>query len=452
MFKNTFKKRDSARASVRTCAVLAIVFLPLGAFGQTPAVQVIAEEEVYTIVNPDNGAGPMWAYGSTEIARSGDTVYVCQMETGASIPPLSNTRWRLLQRADGGWRLVVEPDRFIQREPCPLAVIRDTLFLSVNDSTQPPGTQYGNCEPHVLRFRCSGGAVEQTKLTPAWAKQHTFTDHSYRGFAADPEAAKVVMLNIDAETSEQNACLMTTDGQTIGTASVSFPIRACYPQVALRGNAVHVLAIGDIVEPVAGWKAYKFEQTQRSWDYVFRILYYTATPDITRQGFTAPLEIANVDATGGAISNQDLWISPDGAAYSLYTECEVASALLRDRFFPGKSVIPSLRLAVVKDGAVASRTVLYHGSEASQPGWARFHVAADGTVYAVLYVSGSGAGNKLLQVYPPVENAPLIPIPAQTPLPAFCLANIRAGNLPSNTIDLLGQSGNVLRYMQLRLE
>lgn len=438
--------------TVRICALLNLILAPVWVFGQTPAVQVIAEEEVYTFVNPDNGSGPMWAYGSTEIVRSGDAVFVCQMETGAGIPPLSNTRWRLLKRADGGWRVVAEPDRFIQREPCPLAVIRDTLFLSVNDSTQPPGTKYGNCEPHVLRFRFNGDAVEQTKLTPVWKKQHTFTDHSYRGFAADPETGQIVMLNIDAETSEQNACLMTPDGRTIGSASVNFPIRACYPQVALRGNAVHVLAIGDIVEPVAEWKAYKFEQTQRSWDYVFRILYYTSTPDITRQGFATPLEIANVDATGGAISNQDLWISPDGAAYILYTEREVASALLRDRFFPGKSIIASLHLAVVKDGAVASRTVLYPGSETIQPACARFHAAADGAVYAVLYASGPDAGNKLLQVHPPVENPPLIPIPAQEPLPSFCLANVRAGNPPSDTIDLLGQVGDTLRYMQVRLQ
>ena len=415
------------------------------------SVTVNVEEEVYSFVNPDNGSGPTWAYGSTEIVRSGGDVFVCQQETGAGVPPLSNTRWRLLKRTSAGWKAIAEAPAYLQREPCPMAVLGRDIFLSVNDSTQPPGTRYGNCDPHVLRFQPDGDAFQQSRLSPVWAKQHTFTDHSYRGFAADPAAGRVVMLNIDAETSEQNACMMTASGKTLGAASVSFPIRACYPQVALRGNAVHVLAIGDIVEPVTEWKAYKFEQTQRSWDYVFRILYYTVAPDLVQAGFSTPLEIANVDATGGAISNQDLWVSPDGGAFLLYTQCEVASALLRDKFFPGKSILNSLHLAIVRDGAVAERRQLYAGTEQSQPACARFHVAENGVLYAVLYVTGPGAGNKLLQVDPPLDNAPLISIPAQIPLSSFCAANVRAGNAPSNTIDLLGPSGDTLRYVQVEI-
>lgn len=433
-------------------AVMILFMSPLVIFAETISVQVQAEEEVYKFVNPDNGSGPMWAFGSTEIARSGDDVFVCQMETGEGIPPLSNTRWRLLRRTSNGWAVVAQPDAFIQREPCPLAVIGDTLFLSVNDSTQPPGTKYGNCEPHILRFTFNEGKADQAKLMPVWKKQHTFTDHSYRGFAADPAANQVVMLNIDAVTSEQNACLMTPGGETVGGASVSFPIRACYPQVALHGNAVHVLAISDIVEPVAEWKSYKFEQTQSSWDYVFRILYYTVTPDITTSEFAAPIEIANVDKTGGHISNQDLWIGPDSKTYIMYTECEVASALLRDKFFPDKSIIASLYLSAVRNGAIESRRILYPGNDNGQAACARFHVASNGTVYAVLYVSGPEAGNKLVQVFPPVENPPLIAVPAKNPLASFCLANTRAGNAPSDTIDMLGPIGETLSYMQVQIQ
>ena len=42
------------------------------------------------------------------------------------------------------------------------------------------------------------------------------------------------------------------------------PIRACYPQVALRDRAAHVLAIGDIVEPNEAWRAHKKEATGSS--------------------------------------------------------------------------------------------------------------------------------------------------------------------------------------------
>jgi len=98
---------------------------------------------------------------------------------------------------------------------------------------------------------------------------------------------------------------------------------------------------------------------------------------------------------------------------------------------------------------VVSRKVLHAGTEAEQCGHARFHVAADGTVYAVMYVTGTAAGNKLMQIYPPVENAPLVPIPAKQPVSGYCLAGVRAGNVPSNTIDILAQtSGDAMSYLE----
>ena len=49
--------------------------------------------------------------------------------------------------------------------------------------------------------------------------------------------------------------------------SIRFPICACYPQVAVRDGAAHVLAIGDVVEPVAAWRDYKKEKSGSAWDY-----------------------------------------------------------------------------------------------------------------------------------------------------------------------------------------
>lgn len=416
------------------------------------SVRVEAEEDVYTFTNPDNGSGPMWAFGSSTIARDGGDVFVCQYEVGEGVPLLCNTRWRLLRRAADGWKAIAECEKYNQREPCPLAVMGGTLYLSVNDSTQPPGTKYGNCLPHVLRFAPKDDAWDKTALMPVWRAAHKFTDHSYRGFAADPAANRIVMLNIDADTGVENACLMTAAGETVAGASIEFPIRSCYPQVALVGNTVHVMAVGDIVEPVEEWRKYKFEQTGREWDYVFRILYYSAAADIAKGGFAPPLEIANVDKTAGGITNQDMWIAPDGAALLMYKESEVASALMRDKFFPGKSLLNSMHLAVVRDGAVVSRRVLHTGAEGCEAGWARFHTAADGTVYAVLHVTGPEAGNKIMQVWPEIENPPLIPLPAAQPLTSFFLASVRLGSRPSDTIDILGPVGNTMRYIRAVLE
>jgi hypothetical protein len=63
------------------------------------------------------------------------------------------------------------------------------------------------------------------------------------------------------------------------------------------------MAIGDIVEPNRVWQAFKKQKTGREWDYVFRRLFYTGTPDIGRTDFAAPVEIDSVDVTGGHITN-----------------------------------------------------------------------------------------------------------------------------------------------------
>jgi len=420
---------------------------------QGPRVQVTAEESVYAYVSPNNGSGPLWCYGCSVVARCGEVVVASQMETGEGVPLLCNTRWKLLRRAESAWGVAAETEGYRQREPCPVAVTsEEDVFLYVNDSTRPPGEKYGLCEPHLLKFSSQETGAPPVKIAPVWGGDSYFTDHSYRGFGADRARAQLLMLNIDARTSIQHACLLSSEGRTLATGSITFPIRACYPQVALRDGAVHVLAISDIVEPVEEWRAYKHKQTGRDWDYVFRILYYTRTHDLATTDFSEPIEIANVDATGGHISNQDLWLGPDGVAYVMYTERQVASALLRDKFFPDGSTINSLHLAVVRDAAIVSRRILIAGNETSQPGHARFHETPDGTLYAVLYVSGAEAGNKLMQVYPGIDDPPLIPIPLKQPMGSFCLASVRAGNAPANTIDLFGNGPNsTMAYAQIRL-
>jgi hypothetical protein len=434
--------------------------ITLCCLGQAPVVEVIAEEDVYPFVNPNNGSGPLWSFGCTPIVRVGDDVVVSQMETGEGVPLLCNTRWILRRRSNDGrranvsWRVIAEADGYRQREPTSLGVTSDgAIYLNVNDSTEPPGTKYGACDPHILTYSLADPSVNGRRISPTWVDEPYFTDHSYRGFAVDSTADRVLMLNIDAKTSVQNWCLLTPEGDTIRNGQITFPIRSCYPQVALKKGAGHVLAIGDIVEPVGEWRTYKHEQTGRDWDYVFRILHYTWTPDIAKQDFARPIEIANVDETAGHIMNQDMWIAPDGAAYILYTEREVQSALMRDKFFPGKSTRAGLHLAVVRDGRVESKRVLIEGTAEQEVGCGRFHEMPGGTLYAVLYVAGTDAGNKLMQIYPPQDDPPLIPIALRHPFGSFSLATVRAGCKPSSVIDLFGHAkgGDTLSYAQVRI-
>ncbi|MBI5091394.1 MAG: hypothetical protein HZB26_03010 [Candidatus Hydrogenedentes bacterium] len=406
-----------------------------------PKVEVQAEEDVYTFVPPNNGSGPLWSYGCTPITRLGDTVVVSQQETGKDVPLLTNTRWRLLRRESGAWKLWAEAEGYRQREPAVVATLsKDALYLYVNDSQTPPGTKYGECKPYLLRFTLADKDTKGTPLYPKWDGPTTFTDHSYRGYSADAAAKQLVMFNIDAKTSVQHWSLLNETGETLGNGTLTYPIRSCYSQVQLTKGACHVLAISDIVEPVEEWKKYKFDQTKATWDYVFRILYYTSTPDLRSKPFAAPIEVANVDKTAGHISNQDLWVAPDGTAYILYTETETASALMRDKFFPGKSLVPSMKLAVVKDGAVISRKTLVEGSAERVASHARFHLTPEGVLYALTFFSGKENYNALLQIHPESAAEP-IRVPFKTPFNSFCLATVREGNSPSRTIDVIGHQG-----------
>jgi hypothetical protein len=432
---------------------------PQAAFGAEPIVEV--EEVVASCRPPDNGAGPLWCYGAPLVVRRGDLVFASVMETGEGVPPLSNARWRLFRRDARGWELVREPDGFRQREPCPLvAPDPDHLVLSVNPSTQPPGTQYGRCDPHLLLFDTRKLDRPPVALRPPWPGDAHFTDHSYRGIAADSRRGELLVLNIDASTSVQYWALGTARGAFPRTGAMAFPIRACYPQVALRTGAAHVLAVGDIVEPNNAWRTFKKQKTGRAWDYVFRRLFYTWSPEIVSRPFIEPIEIDTVEATGGHITNLDLWIDPRGTAHLLYLKTNL-SLLLRDQFFPGQAIKTTLEHVEVAGGKVTRRTTLLPGGEKARetPHYARFHVAEDDTLWVVELVTGrrpdgsSLVENRVFPDRPSQAQVTPVRLALETPLTAFFTAAERGGSRPSNVLDLFGTGGDgsTLRYARVRV-
>ena len=434
------------------------VFIIL-ALSQTTTV-VEAEEIVTMCASPNNGAGPFWCYGAPLVIRWENDVFVCAMETGEDVEPLCNTRWRLFRkRGDGSWEMVHADDDFRQREPCPLVSFSNgRIFLSVNPSTQPPGTKYGPCDPHLLEFSASESEKPGVPVHPVWEEDTSFTDHSYRGMASDGERGEILLLNIHSRGGEQYWSFRDANGKWAAHGSIRFPIRSCYPQVALKNGAGHVLAIGDIVEPVEEWRTYKFEQSGRSWDYVFRRLFYTYTPDITKTGFVEPIEIDDLEATSGHITNLDLWIDGEGSAHILYLKRLVQSTKMRDRFFPDVPLTTSLEYVVMQGRDVVKRSTLFKGGEGASsevPGYARFHVASDGRLFVIYYCSGSDADgngiseNRLLQI----GDSKPVTIPLQEPFRMFFTATERGGSAPSDIIDLFGPGHDqTLRYARIRLE
>ena len=440
-------------------AAIGILLLCSSVLAVEPIVEI--EEVVATCLPPDNGAGPLWCYGAPVMVRQGDTIYVSVMETGKGVPLLSNTRWRLFRRDARGWQLIQQPDGFRHREPCPVVSLgSDRLLLSVNPSTEPPGTKYGRCDPHLLLFDIQQISRAPDVLRPPWPKSAHFSDHSYRGIAADSNHGEFLVLNIDATTNAQRWAFGMADGTFPRTGTISFPIRACYPQVAIRDRAAHVMAIGDVVEPNREWQAFKKQQTGREWDYVFRRLFYTETPDIRRTDFAAPVEIDSVDATGGHIANLDLWVDPKGSAHLLYLKTNI-SPVIRDRFFPGRDIATTLEHVELTGCKVARRTTLFSGGEKSSETcqYARFHSAADGTLWVIERVSGSRPDgsrfdeNRVFAIRPEQARMTPIPLALNTPFSTYFTAAERGGNRPSNVLDLfgIGADGETLRYARVRI-
>jgi hypothetical protein len=420
-------------------------------------MRVITEETIATCEPPNNGSGPLWCYGAPLLTRTGTDVYASIMETGADVPPLCNTRPRLYRkRGTEGWQLVWAPPAFREREPCPLVTLgQGRLFLSVNTSVMPPGTYYGKCKPALLGF--SRNTLSTPKEhTPSFPQTATFTDHSYRGIAADSQRDEILLLHIDAQTSEYHYALRKHDGSWDPPGVLAFPIRACYPQVVLLNRVAHVLAIGDIVEPVEEWRRHKREKTQREWDYVFRRLFYTWTPHVPTEPFRPPIEIDNVDATGGHITNLDLWLDKQGVAHLLYLRLQT-TPLLRERYFPNLPLRTSMEYCTVKDGRLVRKQTLMEGGEGlntPHPRYGRFH-SPDGTRLLVVFAATEPDGTWFNAVMPllPQRGEPTR-IPLREPFTAFFTACERGGSRPTKTLDIFGvgvHSPNSLRYAALIL-
>ena len=433
--------------------------------GKEQGVRCAVEvEEVVTSYTPaNNGAGPLWCYGSTVIARQGGNVFLSVIETGENVPLLCNTRWQLWHHSADGWKLAQSEKEYRQREPCPLAVFQGGhVFLSVNPSTEPAGTKYGPCNPLVLEFDPANPASPAKTHTPAWADGTYFTDHSYRGFAADGANDELLLLNINAKTSEQFVSYRDSKGLWHPKGTITFPIRSCYPQVALRDGSAHVMAIGDIVEPVKEWQKLKFEKLKRKWDYVFRRLFYTYSDNIRTAGFCDPIEIDTVEKTGGHIRNLDLYIDETGAAHLLYTKQQHQYEFIRDKYFPGEAMTAYLEHVIVKDGKVFSRQTLAErpsGPTDFEPSFGRFHISGTGDLYVI--AAGMSAekgqrtyGNFLGRISADNNKPKFERIELKHPFGNFFTNTLRGGSKPSDIIDIFGIANDNpnLRYARIRIE
>jgi hypothetical protein len=309
-------------------------------------------------------------------------------------------------------------------------------------------------------------------LLPEWDGKPDFTEHSYRSFAADGPGRELILfqniLYTHAEwTFRDSAGQWAAKGRLIWPAGTDYPkpepIRVCYPDVALKGRAVHFCGVSDIVEPYPEWRAFKKQLTGQEWDYDFRRLFYTWTPDITRERFRDWVEIASRDKTCGGVSPGDLWVAPDGAAHIVWTE-RALDERLRQKFFPEAKQSHTLNYAVIRDGKVVLRRTLLAAEEGKAnevASAARFQVTPDHRLFVIFYVQGTRSDgkpvseNRVLEISAGGEPGPAAPIGFQQPFNSYFTATVRGGSPPSDTLEMLGQrasAGLTISYARVKLQ
>ena len=332
-------------------------------------------------------------------------------------------------------------------------------MLSVNPTLTAPGAYSGPADPHLLAFNRRDFSKAPAVLRPAWSGDPRLTEHTYRGMGVDARNRELLVLHNDGSGKPRaHWAFLDRRGAWGSSGVIEYPIRGCYPQVALRNGAAHVLAVGDVVEPVAEWRKWKFEQTRREWDYVFRRLFYAWTPAVATEPFGEIVEIANVDATAGHITNLDLWLDPDGAAHLLYLQRTVANRAMRDRFFPGARLAVSLEHCVVRKGAVASRRTLLTAEEepgSELPAYARLHAISKGRVAALASTrTDTHYRMRLIDVWPDFKGPGGTALELEHPMANFMTATERGGSPASERIDVMGIAPgqrNTIRYALIQL-
>ena len=435
-----------------------------------PVVEL--EEEVYTYEPSNNGAGPMWCSGSTCLVRIGTNVFASGLETLKDRKPLNNCRWTLFKRDQRGWSALQKDPNDRTREPCPLAGFADgRLFLSANPTLSTAESGGGPAQPELLEFAASDPSAGIQRILPVWEGNPPFTEHSYRSFSADASCQDLLLLQNIGYTHAEWA-LRDRSGKWAARGKLRWPegkdypkpepIRVCYPNVAIKNRAVHFCGVSDIIEPYPEWRAYKKTLTGQEWDYDFRRLFYTWTPDIASEKFHDWIEISSRDKTCGWVSPGDLWIAPDGGAHVMWTERAIDERL-RQKFFPDARQNHSLNYAVIFNGRVTVRRQLLSVEEgeagpiAASP---RFQVTPDHRLFVIYYASGKSSQgkalseNQVMEILPGGEHGPSVRLPFNKPFTSFFTATPRGGSMPSITLDLLGQQEGrpqTIGYARVRL-
>jgi len=425
---------------------------------------LVAEETIDTVGNPRNGASPLWCYGSHIMVRDRDTLYLSLLRPDEGVPVYCNTHWELWRRDHQGWVELHRGGEALEREPCPIGLIgEDELVLSIQPRyVAKPFVNVGEqtswlCLPGLVSINpleTEDDDLVYINLQPVFPVGSDFSQHSYRGFGVDRVNREILLLVLEQTDEHYQPTWLGRDGNWRPLPLLKFPVRGCYPQIALSDRKAHVLAIGDIVEPVEEWRQAKSEEFNREWDYVFRRLFYAWSPDLETDGFQPSVEIDSVDDTAGFIRNLDLYVDADDRAHVLYQKMPYQYAFMRDRWFPGEAMTVSLEYVVLEKGQVILRKTLRQGlaekdlsdsQDSMRLHYGRFHPLPDGKLGVVFSGSWRGqdgeaeSGLFLSRLSDVGEIEATTRLAAERPLTGTFFTNTpRGGSDVGNHLDLVG--------------
>ena len=425
-------------------------------------------EKIAQVPAWDNGAGPLWGKASSVIARIDGDVIVSLPELNPLMTNLSRVSPVLyMKRGSAPFKRMYHDPMHFTREPMPLMRASDgSLIMTTNPMLGQPrydGPRSGDpSQPELLFFRPEERYQALVREVPRWSESFYFMEHSYRNCAFDRDTNEMLLVNQFLEDNEGKFAWVYRDanGAYVNGGRLTFPVRACYAPISLRNRQVHIVAVSDVTEPNATWKACKFEHTQRAWDYDFRMLLYKNCDDITKGQFTDTVCIASRDETCGHVFPQDIYVDADHVCHVLYTTKRIWHPFLRDRFFPEQRFESTLEYAAVKNGSVIHRAILDRDAEASDGAFieteycASLQERSDGSM-VVLYSKWNAPGHACRGngYYCTRLTMPDDAVSIQLSLPAamFCLAGPRAGNLPGDTADLFILAGEEAFYASVHL-
>lgn len=430
-----------------------------------PRVEI--EEDLYSYIPADNGAGPFWCFGNTSIVECGGRVFAAGLETLPDVKPLSKCVPLLYVREDQGWRLLYRGEGRT-REPSPLCCFEDgRVFLSLNTSQVGVEEYSGPSTPSILVFDAANPDGGCNEIFPGWAGEPPFTEHSYRSFVCDAESRELVIFQ-NIGNSHAEWAFMDADGNWSSNGQLEWlwgaeydtpqPVRTCYPDVQLKNRGVYFCGVSDILEPYDAWRAYRKELTGKEWDYDFRRLLFTWSDDISEGGFHKWIEISSRDRTSGGAFSSDMLVDDDGTVHILWLESALDERL-REKFFPLEKQTSSLNYVQIRNGVIRLRKALFVGGEGEAPGkcvGARLHRTADGRMLIIYNMDADATGGvsemRIAELGSDGSMSSETTLNLEQPFSSFFTNTVRGGSPASDTLHLLGSVDNRVRYVKVVLE